>query len=183
MQTLETALSGKLRQAEPDAPDFKPECNASFGAKELYSAPGGQSHPGRLPGAKVHPAHPVQTARRCHRRSSSGEYAYPSSFSDTVVQNAGDVVRRLIGLEGLGPQSLAIEIPSNDGYLLQHYHHNGIPELGIEPAANIAQVAREERGIPTRSEFFGSALGEELAATGNSTDVVHGKTCSRTSRT
>jgi SAM-dependent methyltransferase len=102
------------------------------------------------------------------------EYAYLSSFSDTVVQNAGDIVRRLIGLENLGPQSLAIEIASNDGYLLQHYHHKGIPVLGIEPAANIARVAREERGIPTLSEFFGSALAEELAATGNHADVVHG---------
>ena len=102
------------------------------------------------------------------------EYAYLSSFSDTVVQNAGDIVRRLIGLEGLGPQSLAIEIASNDGYLLQHYHHKGIPVLGIEPAANIARVAREERGISTLSEFFGAALAEELAATGNSADVVHG---------
>jgi SAM-dependent methyltransferase len=102
------------------------------------------------------------------------EYAYLSSFSDTVVQNAGDIVRRLIGLEGLGPHSLAVEIASNDGYLLQHYHHKGIPVLGIEPAANIARVAREERGIPTLSEFFGSALAEELAATGNSADVVHG---------
>lgn len=102
------------------------------------------------------------------------EYAYLSSFSDTVVQNAGDIVRRLIGLEGLGPHSLALEIASNDGYLLQHYHHKGIPVLGIEPAANIARVAREERGIPTLSEFFGSALAEELTATGNSADVVHG---------
>jgi SAM-dependent methyltransferase len=102
------------------------------------------------------------------------EYAYLSSFSDTVVQNAGDIARRLIGLESLGPQSLAIEIASNDGYLLQHYHHKGIPVLGIEPAANIARVAREERGIPTLSEFFGAALAEELAATGNSADVVHG---------
>jgi SAM-dependent methyltransferase len=102
------------------------------------------------------------------------EYAYLSSFSDTVVQNAGDIVRRLIGLEGLGPQSPAVEIASNDGYLLQHYHHKGIPVLGIEPAANIARVAREERGIPTLSEFFGSVLAEELAATGNCADVVHG---------
>lgn len=102
------------------------------------------------------------------------EYAYLSSFSDTVVQNAADVVRYLIGLENLGPQSLALEIASNDGYLLQHYHHKGIPVLGIEPAANIARVAREERGIQTISEFFGAALAEELAATGRSADVIHG---------
>jgi len=102
------------------------------------------------------------------------EYAYLSSFSDTVVQNAEGIVRRLIGLEGLGSESLAVEIASNDGYLLQHYHHKGIPVLGIEPAANIARVARDERGIPTVCEFFGAQLAAELVASGRAADVVHG---------
>ena len=101
------------------------------------------------------------------------EYAYLSSFSDTVVQNAEGIVRRLIGLEGLGSESLAVEIASNDGYLLQHYHHKGIPVLGIEPAANIARVARDERGIPTVCEFFGAELAAELVAGGRAADVVH----------
>lgn len=102
------------------------------------------------------------------------EYAYLSSFSDTVVQNAEGIVRRLIGLEGLGSESLAVEIASNDGYLLQHYHHKGIPVLGIEPAASIARVARDERGIPTVCEFFGAELAAELVAGGRAADVVHG---------
>ncbi|MEX2220837.1 MAG: class I SAM-dependent methyltransferase [Candidatus Rokuibacteriota bacterium] len=102
------------------------------------------------------------------------EYAYLSSFSDTVVQNAEGIVRRLIGLEGLGSESLAVEIASNDGYLLQHYHHKGIPVLGIEPAANIARVARDERGIPTVCEFFGAELAAQLVAGGRAADVVHG---------
>jgi SAM-dependent methyltransferase len=102
------------------------------------------------------------------------EYAYLSSFSDTVVLNAEGIVRRLIGLEGLGSESLAVEIASNDGYLLQHYHHKGIPVLGIEPAANIARVARDERGIPTVCEFFGAELAAELVAGGRAADVVHG---------
>lgn len=102
------------------------------------------------------------------------EYAYLSSFSDTVVQNAEGIVRRLIGLEGLGSESLAVEIASNDGYLLQHYHHKGIPVLGIEPAANIARVTRDERGIPTVCEFFSAQLAAELVAGGRAADVVHG---------
>ena len=102
------------------------------------------------------------------------EYAYLSSFSDTVVQNAEGIVRRLIDLEKLGSDSLAVEIASNDGYLLQHYHHKGIPVLGIEPAANIARVAREERGIATVCEFFGAQLAAELVAGGRAADVVHG---------
>ena len=102
------------------------------------------------------------------------EYAYLSSFSDTVVQNAEGIVRRLIDLEQLGSDSLAVEIASNDGYLLQHYHHKGIPVLGIEPAANIARVAREDRGIATLCEFFGAQLAAELVAGGRAADVMHG---------
>ena len=51
--------------------------------------------------------------------------------------------------------SLVVEIASNDGYLLQHFTAKGIPVLGIEPAANIAAVAREQRQIPTIVKFFG----------------------------
>ena len=102
------------------------------------------------------------------------EYFYLSSFSDTVVQNAEALARRLIGSQALGPESLVLEIASNDGYLLQHYHHKGIPVIGIEPAANIACVAREERGIPTLCEFFGERLAAELRGSGKLADVIHG---------
>lgn len=102
------------------------------------------------------------------------EYLYLSSFSDTVVQHAEALVHRLVGSEGLGPESLVIEIASNDGYLLQHYHHKGVPVLGVEPATNIARIAQEERGIPTVCEFFGEELAGELRAQDRLADVIHG---------
>lgn len=101
------------------------------------------------------------------------EYLYLSSFSDTVVQNAEGIARRMMSAEGLGPDSLVVEIASNDGYLLQHYHHKGVPVLGIEPAANIARVARDERGIPTLCEFFGTKVARDLATLGQRADVIH----------
>jgi len=63
-------------------------------------------------------------------------------------------------------------VASNDGYLLQHYVAAGVPVLGIEPAANIAKVARE-RGIETVSEFFGRDLARALRASGRVADVIH----------
>lgn len=101
-----------------------------------------------------------------------GEYFYFSSFSDTMVGHARDLVRRLVGERGLGPGSLAAEVASNDGYLLQFYREAGIPVLGVEPAANIARVA-EQKGIPTVCEFFGAGVAERLAAEGHAADVVH----------
>lgn len=100
------------------------------------------------------------------------EYLYFSSFSDTVLQNAREVVERLIPSRGLDRNSLVVEIASNDGYLLQHYHRQGIPVLGIEPAVNVARVA-EERGIRTLCEFFGEGLAQQLKERGTQADVIH----------
>jgi SAM-dependent methyltransferase len=100
------------------------------------------------------------------------DYPYFSSVIESLVRHAGDVARRLIEREQLGGESLAVEIASNDGYLLQHYRNAGVPVLGIEPARNIAKVA-ESRGIRTRCSFFNAQLAGELWAEGVRPDVIH----------
>ena len=101
------------------------------------------------------------------------DYAYASSFSDTMVEHARTLVETLIARRGLGPASLVIEVASNDGYLLQFYKQRGIPVLGIEPAANIAELAIKTKGIPTLVEFFDEELARRLAAEGKLADVIH----------
>jgi hypothetical protein len=101
------------------------------------------------------------------------EYAYFSSFSDTMVAHAKSISERLQTSRRLGPDSLAVEVASNDGYLLQWYHRAGIPVLGIEPARNIAKVAESERGVRTISEFFGQDLARELVKQQHRADVIH----------
>ncbi|HXM81121.1 MAG TPA: class I SAM-dependent methyltransferase [Burkholderiales bacterium] len=101
-----------------------------------------------------------------------GEYAYFSSFSDTIVAEAKKLAARLTRERKLDRSSLVVEVASNDGYLLQHYRDAGVPVLGIEPAANIAKVANE-RGIRTRCEFFGRDVAERLAGEGLRADVLH----------
>ncbi|TWT56358.1 class I SAM-dependent methyltransferase [Allorhodopirellula solitaria] len=101
------------------------------------------------------------------------EYAYFSSFSDTMVAHAREIASRMIEEHSLGGDSLAMEIASNDGYLLQWYHQAGIPVLGVEPAKNIAEVAVRDRGVDTVCEFFGSDLANRLASEGKRADVIH----------
>ena len=48
-----------------------------------------------------------------------------------------------------------VEVASNDGYLLQYFVERGIPVLGIEPAANVAEVAERRRASAPMVEFFG----------------------------
>src|SRR5205085_4825706 len=61
---------------------------------------------------------------------------------------------------------------SNDGYRLQHYRRQGIPVLGIEPAAAIARIA-EERGVTTVNQFLSAALARRLRDDGVTADVLH----------
>src|SRR5215510_5450423 len=101
------------------------------------------------------------------------EYVYFSSFSDTMLDHARSIAEHLIQARHLNGNSLVVEIASNDGYLLKNYKRHGIAVLGIEPAINVAQVARDKNGIPTLCEFFGAALAEQLAAEGVQADLVH----------
>ncbi|WP_199245552.1 class I SAM-dependent methyltransferase [[Phormidium] sp. ETS-05] len=101
------------------------------------------------------------------------EYLYFSSFSDTVLENARQIAHRLTAELHLNQSSLVVEIASNDGYLLQYYQQQGIPVLGIEPAANIAHVAREQRGINTICEFFGEKLAINLRNQDQQADIIH----------
>jgi hypothetical protein len=100
------------------------------------------------------------------------DYPYFSSVSPTLVAHAKAIAERQVAYLGLGPDDLAMELASNDGYLLQHYRDAGVRVLGVDPARNIAAVA-EARGIPTRCAFFGQELAAELVAEGHRPAVVH----------
>jgi SAM-dependent methyltransferase len=100
------------------------------------------------------------------------EYAYFSSFAETVKENARVLVERLVHERGLDGANLAMEIASNDGYLLRYYQAAGVPVLGIDPARNVAEVANAA-GVPTRCEFFGRELAAQLVREGRHADVLH----------
>jgi SAM-dependent methyltransferase len=91
------------------------------------------------------------------------DYAYFSSYTDSWVRHARAYTELVIDRFGLSERSLIVEIASNDGYLLRHFVARGIPVLGIEPAANVARVAEQNR-VPTCVEFFSESLARALAA-------------------
>ena len=101
------------------------------------------------------------------------EYAYFSAYSDTWLDHARRYVETMSERLGLGPASRVIELGSNDGYLLQFFVEKGIPVLGIDPAANVAEAA-EKRGVPTLVKFFGIETASALAETGTQADLVVG---------
>ena len=85
------------------------------------------------------------------------EYDYFSSYSTSWVEHARQYCEMIKSKLKLDGNSQVYEIASNDGYLLQHFIRLGVQATGIEPAANVAAVARE-KNIPTIVEFFGTDL-------------------------
>ncbi|HEX7821244.1 MAG TPA: class I SAM-dependent methyltransferase [Sphingobium sp.] len=100
-------------------------------------------------------------------------YAYFSSYSDSWVEHARQFVTMARTRFGLDAASQVIEVASNDGYLLKHFVAAGVPVLGIEPAENVAEVARSV-GVPTEVRFFGQDAAADLVARGLSADMVIG---------
>lgn len=96
-----------------------------------------------------------------------GDYAYFSSYSDQWLEHARTYAQSMAERLKLDGDSRVVEVASNDGYLLQYFSEQGIPVLGIEPAANVAAVA-VGKGIPTVVKFFGTQT-----ATGLMNENIH----------
>ena len=90
------------------------------------------------------------------------DYAYFSSYATSWLDHASRYVDMAVQRFGLSRSSHVVELASNDGYLLQYFADHDVPVLGIEPAANVAQVALD-KGIPTKVAFFGAEIANALA--------------------
>lgn len=99
------------------------------------------------------------------------DYAYFSSFSASWLDHARRFVDGIGERLALGRQSFVVELAANDGYLLQYVQARGIPCIGVEPTASTAAAARA-KGLAIVERFFGVALAREMAAAGQSADLI-----------
>lgn len=100
-----------------------------------------------------------------------GDCAYFSSVSASWVEHARAFATSAVRRLGLGPESLVVEVASNDGYLLQHFRDLGVPILGVEQATNVAAEA-EASGIPTLISFFGADVAGDIASSRGFADLI-----------
>ncbi len=101
------------------------------------------------------------------------DYAYFSSFSKSWLRHCENYVEMMINRFGLDKDFLVVEIASNDGYLLQYFKKHKIPVLGIEPANNVAQIAKR-KGIPTRVAYFDIKYAKKMRENKEKSDLVIG---------
>ncbi len=100
-----------------------------------------------------------------------GEYSYLSSVSSAWLAHGARFAASAVERLGLGAGSLVMEVGSNDGGTLRAFIALGVPCLGVDPAANVAEAARRS-GVPTRTAFFGADVGGALAAEGKPADLL-----------
>jgi len=98
-------------------------------------------------------------------------YAYFSSYSKSFLDHAKNYVSMMIDRFHIDNDNFVVEIASNDGYLLQFFKEKNIPLLGIEPAENIARIAKEKE-INTINEFFGKELAKKLIKKHKKADLI-----------
>lgn len=91
------------------------------------------------------------------------DYIYVTGTSDTIAAHNVHYAQSVIEMLELGSKDLVVEVASNDGSLLEKFAERGIRTLGIEPAINIAEIARG-RGIETIGEFFDETTARRVKA-------------------
>lgn len=99
------------------------------------------------------------------------DYPYFSSFSDALILHSAEHVEQLLASRGLGPESFAVEVASNDGYLLRNFLSSGVRVLGIDPSPGPAAAA-EEVGVPTIVGFFGVGQARAIRSDHGVADVI-----------
>jgi hypothetical protein len=79
-------------------------------------------------------------------------YPYLSGTTRILRENFADLYRECAEVIALGPESLIIDIGSNDGTLLKNFMTGGHRVLGIEPSQ--AGAVSREQGIDTLTAYF-----------------------------
>jgi SAM-dependent methyltransferase len=115
----------------------------------------------------------VQLRERVPPEAMFSDYLYFSSYSSSFVEHARNMAQALAQRFSLGRGSRVLEVASNDGYLLEHFQGAGLAVLGVEPAANVAEMARA-RGVPTLVRFFGPDAVDEVREQLGPADLVVG---------
>jgi methylation protein EvaC len=100
-------------------------------------------------------------------------YAFYSSTSTRMAEHFKRLAEDVRARHLVGKDPFVVEIGSNDGITLQHFAGAGIRHLGIEPSANVAEVARG-KGVQTVCRFFDEALARDIVSEHGEADAFLG---------
>ncbi len=98
------------------------------------------------------------------------DYPYRSGITSTLANNLRNTASTIVKRYKLAKGSLAIDLGSNDGTLLEGFQREDMKVLGIEPT-NIAKLANK-KGIKTIQKFFNNSLVSEITKEFGNAEVV-----------
>ena len=101
-------------------------------------------------------------------------YVYISSESLMIQAHTQWLAQRIMSQVGLDGDRLVVEFGSNIGLQLGNFRALGCQVLGVDPAANLAEIA-ERRGIPTIADFFNAESAKTIVQRAGHAHVILGR--------
>lgn len=91
-------------------------------------------------------------------------YLYVPSASAAMVKHFAALAKYLTRRFKLTGDHLVVDVGSNNGTFLRNFQAPGPRTLGVEPAANLAKMARQQ-GVETLRGYFGAATARRILTT------------------
>jgi SAM-dependent methyltransferase len=91
------------------------------------------------------------------------DYVYTTSLSPGLTEHFERYSNEVWNRIKPSPQTLVVEIGSNDGTLLRFFRSLGMRTVGVDPARRIAEEATRS-GIETIGDFFSERLAHDIRA-------------------
>ncbi len=99
------------------------------------------------------------------------DYPYESSTTAAGRQHFARFAREVVDDYSVRPNELAIDVGSNVGVLVRGFIDAGARGLGVEPAPNIARIAKDN-GIETMCEFFSIETARSVVASHGKARII-----------
>lgn len=102
-------------------------------------------------------------------------YAFITGTSQSMVKHFHEIADKLNKILSWSSSSVVMEIGCNDGSFLEKVMDYTKNTVGVEPSANVAEMAKE-KGIDTYVQFFGSNFSESEKLK-NTVDTIYAANC------
>jgi len=113
----------------------------------------------------------VQIDHTIPKEDMFSDYPYVSGTTKTLPSHFARTSERLVKAYGLRPESLVVDIGSNDGTWLKQYAPFGLRVLGVEAATNVAELA-QAAGIRTWNRFFNAETAADIEREEGKADLI-----------
>jgi SAM-dependent methyltransferase len=102
-------------------------------------------------------------------RYSLYSYSYTSSNSKTARDHWDEYATTV--KQRCASMKFAVEVGSNDGYLINQFHGDGVRAIGIDPSMDMCRIA-EQRGVEVMPAMFCEPVANDLAKRVGGANVI-----------